>query len=453
MFPLPILNTFLNSLEEGVVFLSSEHRVVAVNEAAQHMLGRSLQNLLQQGCMNLFGASPCGAGCAHTGCCSLLPETSGQKKVQDLLLERPDGRQAHLRMWGLTLPPNDLGLFGALVLRDRSHEVELERAMAERLRLGGLVGCSPAMQSLYREILSAAGSDATVLITGESGTGKELIARSLHDNSNRSQGPYVPVHCAALPEHLLESELFGHARGAFTGASTARPGRFEAANGGTLLLDEIGEIPMNIQVKLLRVLQEKEIVRLGENTVRRVDVRVIAATHRDLADMVKRGEFREDLYYRVRVLRVHAPPLRESRDDILLLSNKLMDDLSRRYRRCAPRLDCETLGLLEAYDWPGNIRELANALEYAMVHADSQVILPEHLPPEIQALCRPAVQKSNGEAQTSARYSCPNKEDELTMIERALAEAGGNRAEAARLLGMSRTTLWKRLRESGHDEE
>ncbi len=442
---LPALSLFLNTLEEGVLFLDKERRVIGINEAAKHMIGRSQENLLDQVCASVFGDT----ACAGRGCCSLVPDIGRGKKAQDVALERPDGGLAHLRIRALLLPPNDLDLFSAIVLRDRSHEVELEQMMTERLRLRGIVGCSPAMQNLYRDIMAAAGSDATVLITGESGTGKELIARSLHDESPRSAGPYVPVHCAALPEHLLESELFGHARGAFTGASSARAGRFEAAHGGTLLLDEIGEIPTSIQVKLLRVLQEKEIVRLGENEPRRVDVRVIAATHRDLAAMVERGEFREDLYYRLRVLRVHAPPLRESADDILLLANKLLDDLACRYRRSPPRLDCETLSLLEAYDWPGNIRELENALEYAIVRAQSSVILPEHLPPEVQMPCRPARPEPKTAARdaSSTRYSRPGTEqDESTIILRVLAETGGNRAEAARRLGMSRTTLWKRLR-------
>jgi two-component system, NtrC family, response regulator HydG len=279
------------------------------------------------------------------------------------------------------------------------------------------------------------------------------VARALHDNSSRAAGPYIAVHCAALPENLLEAELFGHARGAFTGASAARAGRFEAAHGGTLLLDEIGEVSPAIQVKLLRVLQEREIVRLGENHARRIDVRVVAATHRDLAAMVQRGEFREDLYYRLRVLPLHVPPLRERKEDIPLLANKLLADLAQRYKRENIRLAHEALLVLEAYDWPGNIRQLFNALEYAVVHSDDAVIRSQQLPPEIQTaapMARFAGMSREQNSISSIRYyrRPAGTQDELTTILHTLAACGGNKAEAARKLGMSRTTLWKRLKSS-----
>jgi transcriptional regulator with GAF, ATPase, and Fis domain len=302
-------------------------------------------------------------------------------------------------------------------------------------------------------------SDASVLIQGESGTGKELVATALHENSNRSKGPYIRVHCAALPENLLESELFGHVRGAYTGATTARAGRFEAAHTGTLLLDEIGEIPLHIQVKLLRVLQEREVERLGENTPRKVDVRIIAATNKDLAQMVKEGTFREDLYYRLRVVPMYTPTLRSRREDIPLLVNHLLSEIQSRYGQTLTMTQ-EAMHLLEKYDWPGNIRELANVLELSAIQADGPNILPSHFPPEIQNQSSHELQhtsKFHAEAGSGMgeSHNTPAKcyrsrikpDEEKRVILATLREMDGNKTSAARKLGMSRTTLWKKLKQ------
>jgi DNA-binding NtrC family response regulator len=267
----------------------------------------------------------------------------------------------------------------------------------------------------------------------------------------------VPLDCGALPENLLESELFGHAKGAFSGAASARVGRFEAASGGTLLLDEIGEISPAMQTKLLRVLQEREVVRLGENHPRKFDVRVVAATHRDLEAMVRGGQFREDLYYRLRVLPLHVPPLRERASDIALLAARMLGKLAERYRRAPLRVSPEALTALELYRWPGNVRQLFNALEFAMVHADGPEILPHHLLPEILA---PGVRGDERAPPAAGAARTPSAEprgfyyrraartgDERAVIRSTLEETGGNRAEAARRLGMSRTTLWKKLKD------
>ena len=456
MFTLNTLSRFLDSLEEGVLFLDRERRVVAINEAASALLGRDRDEVLRRPCPSIFADTACARACEARGHCTLSQAQTSARQLQDISLSRPDGLAVHLRMWSLLLPPNQADLYSAIILRDRSREVELEGEVRERLRLGGIVGHSPAMQTLYEKILRAATSDATVLVMGESGTGKELVARALHDNSPRSSGPYIAVHCAALPENLLEAELFGHARGAFTGAATARAGRFEAAHGGTLLLDEIGEIPPSIQVKLLRVLQEREIVRLGENHARPIDVRVIAATHRDLAAMVRRGEFREDLYYRLCVLPLEVPALRERREDIAMLATRLLEDVARNYNRLPPELAHDTILQLEAGDWPGNVRQLANALEYALVHCDGERILPRHLPPDITGPAHQdtAAPPTPGAAPLTRYYRTPaNDEDEWTLIQQTLHETGGNKAEAARRLGMSRTTLWKRLRQNASNQQ
>lgn len=451
MLTIAMLNLFLDSLEEGVLFLDKNRKVLAANRAAAQMTGREGENLVDLLCPAIFQGTKCAQSCQLRGKCTLTQGSRANDIIQDIVLQRPDNTSIPLRMWARLLPATDnLPVACAIILRDRSREAELEQDVAERLQLGSMVGHSPAIQKLYSQILRAAQSDASVLLTGESGTGKELVAKALHDNSERAKGPYVPVHCAALPENLLESELFGYSKGAFTGANVARIGRFEAADGGTLLLDEIGEIPLGTQVKLLRVLQEREVVRLGENHARPVNVRVIAATHRDLTGMVERGAFREDLYYRLRVLPLHVPPLRERKEDIAMLANKLLGDLTKRYKRDSARLSHNALLALEAYDWPGNIRQLFNALEYALVHADGPEILPAHLPPEIEGSARAAAAAATDASPLVRPYYRPVRQaqTEAEVISRILAEAGGNKAEAARRLGMSRTTLWKRLKQA-----
>lgn len=437
MVTLSTLKSFLDVLEEGVLFLDAGHRVVEMNEAAVRLLGRQAPPPSPVRCSSVF-ARACARECDATGACSLTRSEGPARKVQDVRMDRPDGGENTLRMWAMLLPPNEDRLHCAIVLRDRTHEAALEMQVRERWKLGALVGRHPAMQALYAEILRCAGSDANALVTGESGVGKELVAHAIHDNSGRSGGPFVALHCAALPENLLESELFGHARGAFSGATTARIGRFEAAEGGTLLLDEAGELSPAMQTKLLRVLEQREIVRLGENRPRRIDVRVIAATHRDLPAMVARGAFREDLYYRLCVLPLHVPALRQRAADIPLIAGHLLDELGRRYRRPRLQLGADALALLEHHPWPGNVRQLANVLEYAVVHAEGSAIGAAQLPLEIR---QPAAPRAVPEIATG-------DETERDRIQRVLRQCGGNRAEAARRLGMSRTTLWKRLKES-----
>src|SRR5574340_748480 len=457
MIDLPGLSQFLDNLEEGILFLDQERRVVAINEAASRMLGQKQDAILNKLCPSLFQGTACARNCEKIVHCTLMANAKRGKKIQDIVVQRPDGVLTPLRMWAMVLPSSEPLKYCAVVLRDRTHEMELEEEASNKMHLGGLVGHSAVMQELFRNILRAAASEASILITGESGTGKELVAHALHDNSSRARGPYIRVHCAAFPEQLLEDELFGHARGAFTGAATAREGRFEAAHGGTLLLDEIGEVPLSVQVKLLRVLQEREIERLGENQTRKVDVRIIAATHRDLPAMVSRGEFRADLSYRLRVLPLHVPALREHREDIPLLVSSMLANMATRHQGRDIQLSNEALEALGAYSWPGNVRELVNALEYAMVHVDGTSILARHLPPEIQEASHQIVDTRAAAAPVTAAplvqryYRAPAQQagQEKEILLEALKETGGNKAAAAEKLGMSRTTLWKKLKQYG----
>jgi len=458
LISLPDLSLIVDNLEEGILFLDKDRHILSINQSALGMIGQkddgdANTDIINQLCPSLFPGAHCARECEHSGTCSLMMQDMEREKVEEVILDGPDNTMVSLNLRAIALSSRQTLARCAILLTNRTHERQLEEEVSERIRMGGLIGRSPPMQKLFQHILRAAASDATVLIEGESGTGKELVARALHENSNRSKGPYVRLHCAALAENLLESELFGHARGAYTGATTAREGRFEAAHTGTLLLDEIGEISPAIQVKLLRVLQEREVERLGENTSRKVDVRIIAATNRNLLEMVKAGTFREDLYYRLRVLPIQTPTLRSRREDIPFLVQHLLSEMESRYGRNL-ELSPDALQTLENYDWPGNIRELTNVLEFAIVQSDGPNILSSHFPPEIHnqvtdPACRAAGTETASNMQMVYYRSRIQPDEEKEMIFRTLKETGGNKAAAARRLGMSRTTLWKRLKHFG----
>ena len=319
-------------------------------------------------------------------------------------------------------------------LYDVTEVHELRRLLDERARFQDLIGKSAAMERVYQQIRDVARVDATVLIEGETGTGKELVARAIHGASQRKDRPFVAVNCAGLTESLLASQLFGHKRGAFTGAIDDQQGLFEAANGGTLLLDEIGDIPLAVQNQLLRVLQEREIVRLGETRPRKIDVRLLAATHRSLSEEASKGAFRSDLFYRVRVARIRVPPLRERREDIPLLSASFLAQIAVASGKRVGAFSQDALRLLLDYPWPGNVRELRSAIEFAVIGCRAEIIKSDDLPPEI-------VQT----AELATPIPADPLTDEKARFLDALSRSRGNRALAARLLGISRATLYRRL--------
>jgi len=313
----------------------------------------------------------------------------------------------------------------------------------------GLIGRSPAMERIFRLIENLEHSEATVLLTGESGTGKEIVAHAIHARSPRRAGPFVAVNCGALPGELLESELFGHVRGAFTGAVRDRAGRFELAAGGTLFLDEVADLPLHLQVKLLRVLQERTFERVGESRPRTSDARIVAATNVDLRRAVQQGRFREDLYYRLRVVPIEIPPLRDRREDIEPLATFLLARVGARQGR-ALRFSPDALRLLLEHSWPGNVRELENALEYAVAVCKGQTILPEDLPGEVDAGVPAAVPSiTAGAVRPNGGHSSEAEAVDSARIRGALDACRWRRHEAARVLGISRTTLWRRMRELG----
>jgi DNA-binding NtrC family response regulator len=324
--------------------------------------------------------------------------------------------------------------------------VSLRKKVEERYGLEGLVGKSPQMLKIYELIETVAQTDTTVLISGESGTGKELAANAIHFQSPRKKGPFVKVNCAALPETLLESELFGHEKGAFTGALRQRKGRFEMADGGTLFLDEIGDISLGVQVKLLRVLQERQFERVGGNETLSVDVRLICATQKDLKDEIRKGAFREDLYYRLNVVPIALPPLRERREDVLLLADHFIDKFSKKMGKEITGLTGDAKTLLLKYPFPGNIRELENMLERAIALIKGKAIQAEDLPDE---LCgQPSsIQDVCNRIRGSKPLTSATKLFEKEYIQSVLEKTKGKKGQAADTLGISRKTLWEKIKE------
>ncbi len=319
---------------------------------------------------------------------------------------------------------------------------QLKERLETRTRFDQIVGESEPMQRIYSLVEMVADSAVTVLLTGESGTGKELVARAIHHRSARANGPFVTLNCGALPENLFESELFGYEKGAFTGAMTTKAGRFELADGGTLLLDEVGELSLKSQVDFLRVLETKEFRRLGGTKLITVDARIIAATNRNLEEAVKQGDFREDLYYRLNVVPIRLPPLRERGDDILLLAEQFLREFVAQHHREPKEISREAMRLLRLYAWPGNIRQLRNLMERLVITVKDPAIQPEHLPEEVQA--------SKDDARTMLVALGSSLEDiERETIRRTLAEVTNHREKAAKLLGISLRALQYKIKEYG----
>lgn len=358
------------------------------------------------------------------------------------------------------------------------------------INTSGIIGQSTTLAEVFRVLLKVAPTDSTVLVTGESGTGKELLVRALHTNSTRADKPFVPINCGAIPRELLESELFGHEKGAFTHAIRTRPGRFEIADGGSIFLDEIGEMDLSLQVKILRVLQEKEIERVGGNGVKKVDVRIVAATNRDLEEEVSKGRFREDLYYRLNVIPLHLPPLRERGGDVLLLVQYFLERFCAKKGRCMLRLSEDTRKILSAYSWPGNVRELENFMERLSILVDGDEVGPHDLPRKIleavgdianlpdptpspivvnspvgSSISSGAFVSAEASAAVSGQgFVWPTLSDldkhgvglkefldsiEDRLLEEALTQSDGVKNQAAELLGIKRTTLIEKLKKKG----
>jgi PAS domain S-box-containing protein len=453
----PYWKTIVDTLHDGLLVIDTEGRIVAVNPAAERLTGYRADELVGRSC-RVLGCTGCQVWGRGPGLdwCTLYAK--GSVRARRCMITTRDGRSVHVVKNAQVLRDSEGLSIGAVeTLTDVSEMIRREEEIAAlrqscRLEEGfhGMIGESPVMRRMFALIESVANSEAPVLVQGPSGSGKELAARAIHESGPRRDKPFIKVNCAALNENLLESELFGHVRGAFTGADRTRVGRFEAAHEGTILLDEIGDIPPATQVRLLRVLEEREIERVGDHRPIPVDVRVITATHRNLDQRVAEGRFRQDLFFRINVFPIHCPALNERTEDIPRLVQHILDRTALRGGRKVLGLAAEAMERMTAYSWPGNVRELRNAIEYAFVLCPDQWIGPEHLPPRV------VDGKGAGHSSPPARSGVSSGEpagmpSEKRALIAALRETGGNRSEAGRILGVSRVTVWKRIKKYGVD--
>jgi PAS domain S-box-containing protein len=416
-----------------------------VNQAFETITGYARNEILGQPCTTLS----CSA-------CKVIRESEDghfclmfkkrQLRMQKCLLMRNGGGYVYIIKNASVLKDSDGNVTGAVeTITDITDLVEKEtqietfrRELQAEDRFHGLLGATVPMQRVFDLVINAANSDAPVIIYGESGTGKDLVAQAIHASSIRKNKPYVKVNCAALNESLLESELFGHVKGAFTGAHRNRKGRFEAAKGGDIFLDEIGDLPLSTQVKLLRVLEEKVIERVGDNRPIHIDARIISATNQNLMQLVEQDSFREDLFYRINVIPVWMPPLRERMGDIPLLAEAFFRRIQLKSGKTIQGISNEALEILMKYSWPGNVRELKSAFEYAFVSCPGSMIGPEHFPPNIiqpETLSKP-----------KEKPSLSLNEIKKQRLVDALQKSGGNQSQAARILGISRTSVWNQIR-------
>ncbi len=428
-------DSILESISDGVFTVDGEWRVSSFNRAAEHITGIPREAAIGRRCSDVFRASMCETECAlrHT------MRTGAAIVNKTTFIVNADGARIPISV-STALLRDERGsvVGGAETFRDLSLIEELRREISGRYQVGDIVSRSVSMRPVLEVLPRIAESESTILLEGETGTGKELVARAIHDLSARRKGPFVAVNCGALPDTLLESELFGYKAGAFTGATRDKPGRFAIARGGTLFLDEIGEVSPALQVRPLRVLQEKQFEPLGATRTEVADVRVIAASNRDLATLVENGTFRQDLYYRIKVMKLALPPLRERREDIPLLVQHFITVFNAVQNKRVTGVSPDVLGVLTAHEYPGNVRELQNIIEHAFVLLREGQIGLEHLPGELVPL---ALRHPSGRTMIETVKAL-----EVQAIHEALARHGGSRLAAARELGMHRSTLFRKLR-------
>jgi PAS domain S-box-containing protein len=428
----------LESISDGVFTVDMQWRITSFNRAAEEITGVPRHEAIGRHCADVFRSSMCGAACA-------LQQTlrTGKPIIgQSGYIIDADGNRIPISISTAVLRDTDARVIGgAETFRDLSEIETLRQELEGKFRVGDLTSRSPLMQRVFEVLPAVATSPSTVLILGETGTGKELVARTIHSLSPRKQGPFIAVNCGALPDTLLESELFGYKAGAFTGAHKDKPGRFALAKGGTILLDEIGEVSPALQVRLLRVLQERTYEPLGSTRSETADARVIAATNKDLAEQVRRELFREDLYYRVNVVRIELPPLRRRKEDIPLLLDQFVVRFNRLQQKSVSGVTAETLSLLMAHDWPGNIRELENVIEHAFILCGDGYIDIAHLPKELVA-------QRSAQGRNTGMRSAHDILD-AQSIRAALKRNAFNRQAAARDLGIHKTTLYRKMKKLG----
>jgi transcriptional regulator with PAS, ATPase and Fis domain len=442
--------TIVDTLHDGVIVVDPRGRVLAMNPSAERLTGYRSDELLGKSCrvLDCTGCRIIGKGPAEQWC-GLYAD--GDVRAKKCLITNKENRTVNIIKNASVLRDENGRIIGAVeTLTDMSDIVQkqeeilsLRRTLHLEEGYHGILGKTPVMQDLFELIDNVGLTDSPVMIQGDSGTGKELVARAIHDVSGRRGRPFIKVNCASLNENLLESELFGHIRGAYTGADRARIGRFEAAHRGTIFLDEIGDVPLSTQVKLLRVLEEQEIERVGDHRPIKVDVRIVSATHRSLERLIAKGAFREDLYFRINVFPIQIPALRRRLEDIPAIVQYFIRQNNSKTGKKILGMTPEAMEALLAYHWPGNVRELRNAIEYAFVLCNSGGITVSHLPPKIAGQ-RPAACPEPVSSPESATDRAEREE-----LLRVLTETGGNRSETARRLKVSRVTVWKRMKKHG----
>ena len=431
-------DAILESISDGVFTVDLDWRINSFNRAAEEITGISRRDAIGRFCSEVFRSNMCETDCA------LRKTLKNGKPIigrSGYIIDEAGGRIPISLSTAVLKNAEGQVVGGAETFRDLSEIETLRHELEGRSHVGEIVSRSPLMQRLFEVIPAIAVSPSTVLITGETGTGKELMARTIHALSRRSKGPFVALNCGALPDTLLESELFGYKAGAFTGATKDKPGRFALAKGGTLFLDEIGDVSPALQVRLLRVLQERSFEPLGGIETVQTDVRIIVATNRDLTELTKNGTFREDLYYRVNVVRIELPPLRRRKEDIPLLVEQFIAKYNRLHHATVRGISTEALSLLMAHEWPGNVREIENIIERAFVLCPDGRIEMTHLPDEISLI--------------GSRHTLPNGLQDARLqleseaIRTALERNGFSRLAAARELGMHKSTLFRKIKQLG----
>ncbi|HIE28502.1 TPA: PAS domain-containing protein [Candidatus Poribacteria bacterium] len=430
------MDIILDSIADGVFTIDTENRITSFNKAAESITGFSKGEALGQYCFDIFRTNICQNTCAlrktiQTG----KPIINHEVNILD-----KEGRRIPISISTAVLKDDSGNLIGGVeTFRDLSQIEALKKELNKQYTFEDIVSKNHKIQQIFSILPDIAESDSTVLIQGPNGSGKELFARAIHNLSSRRDSPYVAVNCGALPDTLLESEFFGYVKGAFTDARADKPGRFARAEGGTLFLDEIGDISPAFAVKLMRVLEEKEYEPLGATKAVKADVRIIAATNKDLQSLVESGAFREDLYYRLNVVKIELPALRERREDIPLLIDHFVDQFNIKMGRNIAGVSDEVLSALMKYDFPGNIRELENIIEYAFVLCKGNFIELEHLPKDL----------SDTTQNHSKPIARPLEDAEAETIRKILKKHDGNRLKTARELGIDRTTLWRKMKKYG----
>ena len=436
--PGPYTEAILESISDGVFAVDDQWRVSSFNRAAEQITGIDRTEAIGKPCSEVFRSSLCEGACAL----GKTLETGKPIVNKSCYIINADGDRIPISVSTAVLRDGQgIIIGGAETFRDLSDVMALRKALRSRCQIGDMVSHSPAMRQICELVSAVASSDSTVLIQGETGTGKELLAQAIHGSGTRAGKPFVALNCAALPDSLLESELFGYKKGAFTGADQNKPGRFALAKDGTLFLDEIGEISQALQVRLLRVLQEKTYDPLGSTRSETTQARIIAATNRNLSELVKQGEFREDLFYRIHVIRLDLPPLRQRKEDIPLLVDHFLERFNRLQQRNITGVTSDVLTLFMAHDWPGNIRELENAMEHAFVLCQGKHIRPDHLPTEMTD--HVVLDQKNSGIKAVQRVT------EKQAILAALKRNQNNRLATAKELGIHKTTLYRKMKSLG----